>query len=131
MSKQLRNFVFTWNNPYGEKIGTLEAAHDKMVHLRELLPIQYIIYGVEKGEKGTPHFQGYIELQKRVAFDVVKRLLIIVISSLAEVASSKLLSIAEKKGTFTNGEVPRIKAIVRIYNLLNVLWSLIVLLRLY
>jgi len=21
-SKQLRNFVFTWNNPYGEKIGT-------------------------------------------------------------------------------------------------------------
>jgi len=29
MSKQLRNFVFTWNNPYGEKIGTLEAAHDK------------------------------------------------------------------------------------------------------
>jgi len=130
MSKQLRNFVFTWNNPYGEKIGTLEAAHDKMVHLRELLPIQYIIYGVEKSEKGTPHFQGYIELQKRVAFDVVKRLLIIVISSLAEVASSKLLSIAEKK-TFTNGEVPRIKAIVRIYNLLNVLWSLIVLLRLY
>jgi len=51
MSKQLRNFVFTWNNPYGEKIGTLEAAHDKMVHLRELLPIQYIIYGVEKVKK--------------------------------------------------------------------------------
>jgi len=53
MSKQLRNFVFTWNNPYGEKIGTLEAAHDKMVHLRELLPIQYIIYGVEKVKKVT------------------------------------------------------------------------------
>jgi len=119
MSKQLRNFVFTWNNPYGEKIGTLEAAHDKMVHLRELLPIQYIIYGVEKGEKGTPHFQGYIELQKRVALTLSNGLLIIVISSLAEVASSKLLSIAEKKGTFTNGEVPRIKAIVRIYNLLT------------
>jgi len=131
MSKQLRNFVFTWNNPYGEKIGTLEAAHDKMVHLRELLPIQYIIYGVEKGEKGTPHFQAISNFKSELPLTLSNGLLIIVISSLAEVASSKLLSIAEKKGTFTNGEVPRIKAIVRIYNLLNVLWSLIVLLRLY
>jgi len=104
MSKQLRNFVFTWNNPYGEKIGTLEAAHDKMVHLRELLPIQYIIYGVEKGEKGTPHFQGYIELQKRVAFDVVKRAINNSHIESRRVASSKLLSIAEKKGLSRMGK---------------------------
>jgi len=102
-----------------------------MVHLRELLPIQYIIYGVEKGEKGTPHFQAISNFKSELPLTLSNGLLIIVISSLAEVASSKLLSIAEKKGTFTNGEVPRIKAIVRIYNLLNVLWSLIVLLRLY
>jgi len=98
MSKQLRNFVFTWNNPYGEKIGTLEAAHDKMVHLRELLPIQYIIYGVEKGEKGTPHFQAISNFKSELPLTLSNGLLIIVISSLAEVASSKLLSIAEKKG---------------------------------
>jgi len=76
----------------------LEAAHDKMVHLRELLPIQYIIYGVEKGEKGTPHFQGYIELQKRVAFDVVKRAINNSHIESRRGSSSKLLSIAEKKG---------------------------------
>jgi len=131
MSKQLRNFVFTWNNPYGEKIGTLEAAHDKMVHLRELLPIQYIIYGVEKVKKVHRISRAISNFKSELPLTLSNGLLIIVISSLAEVASSKLLSIAEKKGTFTNGEVPRIKAIVRIYNLLNVLWSLIVLLRLY
>jgi len=119
MSKQLRNFVFTWNNPYGEKIGTLEAAHDKMVHLRELLPIQYIIYGVEKGEKGTPHFQGYIELQKRVAFDVVKRAINNSHIESRRGSQQQAIEYCRKEGTFTNGEVPRIKAIVRIYNLLK------------
>jgi len=109
----------------------LEAAHDKMVHLRELLPIQYIIYGVEKGEKGTPHFQGYIELQKRVAFDVVKRAINNSHIESRRGSQQQAIEYCKKKGTFTNGEVPRIKAIVRIYNLLNVLWSLIVLLRLY
>jgi len=102
-----------------------------MVHLRELLPIQYIIYGVEKGEKVHRISRAISNFKSELPLTLSNGLLIIVISSLAEVASSKLLSIAEKKGTFTNGEVPRIKAIVRIYNLLNVLWSLIVLLRLY
>lgn len=73
MSKQLRNFVFTWNNPYGEGKGTLEEAQGKMTHLCTSMPIKYMIYGVEIGEKKTPHFQGYVELSKRVAFDLVKR----------------------------------------------------------
>jgi len=104
MSKQLRNFVFTWNNPYGEKIGTLEAAHDKMVHLRELLPIQYIIYGVEKVKKVHRISRAISNFKSELPLTLSNGLLIIVISSLAEVASSKLLSIAEKKGLSRMGK---------------------------
>jgi len=80
MSNQLRNFVFTKNNPCGagyvftnrEEPKFLEAVA-KMEQVRGLLPIKYMTYGVEHGKSKTLHFQGYIELEKRVSFNIIKR----------------------------------------------------------
>jgi len=75
--------------------------------------------------------RGYIELQKRVAFDVVKRAINNSHIESRRGSQQQAIEYCRKEGDFHEWEVPRIKAIVRIYNLLNVLWSLIVLLRLY
>lgn len=91
---QLRNFVFTWNNPgkalvnemthnvEQELLSEKESYEDACVRTSkkyienlfetQQLPIQYIIYGVERGEKNTLHFQGYCELKRRIHFSRVK-----------------------------------------------------------
>lgn len=82
---QLRNFVFTWNNPGKALVSETpyikdyedactEAGKKYIEYLFESqkLPIQYIVYGVERGEKNTLHFQGYCELKRRVTFNRVK-----------------------------------------------------------
>jgi hypothetical protein len=63
MSQQLRNLVFTWNNP--------PADHERL--LREKMSIGYIIYQLERGESGTNHLQGYIELSQRLRFNVLRK----------------------------------------------------------
>lgn len=54
--RQVRSFVFTLNN-YTEE--TIQAIRD---HFHEA---RYIVIGKEIGESGTPHLQGYIQLEKR------------------------------------------------------------------
>ena len=56
---QLRNFVFTLNNWTQEEL-------DKILEL----PYKYLIYGKE-GVEGTPHLQGYVELDKRLTFKTI------------------------------------------------------------
>lgn len=58
-----RNFVFTFNNP-----GTFEY---------EELRAQssFLIYGAEVGDNGTPHHQGYCELNGQLRFNAVKALI--------------------------------------------------------
>lgn len=64
-SKQrLRNFCFTINNPLPTCVETMNA-----------LPTTYLIYGLEKGESGTQHYQGYCELDKQYSFKTVKTML--------------------------------------------------------
>lgn len=96
---QLRNFVFTWNNPgkylleqqeeseeyekddcfYDDlfDVETLREekakAYINIMFSNQTLPIQFITYGIEHGEKGTHHFQGYCELARRITFDRVKK----------------------------------------------------------
>lgn len=59
-NKQLRNFCFTWNN---------YPKNAKEILLK--LPYKYIVWGHE--DQGTPHLQGYCELEKRVRFNALKK----------------------------------------------------------
>lgn len=61
---QLRNFVFTCNN-------YTDLSIDKIKGLPDTLKCNYYIYGKEVGEKGTPHLQGYAELESRISFKKV------------------------------------------------------------
>lgn len=62
--KQLRNFVFTVNNPSQEDENNLQE-----------IGYQYLVYGREKGENGTPHLQGYCELTHRRTFVKLKEIM--------------------------------------------------------
>lgn len=60
----VRNFCFTLNNYTQEEEDDIKKIHH-----------EYIIYGKEIGEEGTPHLQGYIELTKKMRFSSVKKLM--------------------------------------------------------
>lgn len=57
-----RDWCFTHNNPKDEDAGNLRAwvERDNVV---------YLCYGLERGESGTPHFQGYLELRHPATLD--------------------------------------------------------------
>jgi len=55
---QLRCFVFTWNNYQRRDMVKLEA--DDW--------FKYCVVGMEVGDNGTPHLQGYVELKTRKRF---------------------------------------------------------------
>lgn len=64
-SNRLRNFVFTVNN-------YTQSDHDALLKL----PYKYIVFGKEVGgKKGTPHYQGYCELDKQYAFNTIKNMI--------------------------------------------------------
>ena len=60
----LRNFVFTVNN-YTE---------DELAGILGRGEFTYVICGMEVGEEGTPHLQGYAELATKKRFETVRRL---------------------------------------------------------
>ena len=51
-----RSWMFTYNNPQ-------ESGPELIAKLQEQEKIRYAIFQLERGEEGTPHFQGYIELK--------------------------------------------------------------------
>lgn len=61
-----RNVCFTLNNHTEDEAKHLESNKDKF---------KYIVVGVEKGEKGTPHLQGYVEMANPITFPGWKKLL--------------------------------------------------------
>lgn len=63
-NSRFRNFVFTINNWEEDDISRLMSLDPK-----------YLVYGKEKGENGTPHLQGYMELPKPVSFQTVQKTL--------------------------------------------------------
>jgi len=62
---QLTNFVFTLNN---------YTMLEELDLLCTGLPITYIIYGYEVGKTGTPHLQGYAELNHKMRIQTIKKL---------------------------------------------------------
>lgn len=62
----IKNFVFTYNNP--------TITPDQLwANLQS--KAKYLIFQLEKGENGTPHFQGYCELSRQSRFLSITRLL--------------------------------------------------------
>lgn len=58
----LRNFCFTINN-YNEE------DENQILNIKW----KYVVCGREEGKEGTPHLQGYMELDKRTRFNTVKK----------------------------------------------------------
>jgi len=59
-----KNWVFTLNNYTKEDIETLQQKDSEW---------DFIIFGKEIGEEGTPHLQGYIELKRRLTLKSIKK----------------------------------------------------------
>lgn len=64
-SNRSRGWCFTVNNPttYYEEL---------FITLRDDIPWQYIVFGRERGESGTPHLQGYVYFTNKKSFNQVK-----------------------------------------------------------
>jgi len=59
------NWCFTLNN----------YTNDDIIRLKTATPCHYMICGLEVGEDGTPHVQGYIQLLTKKRFEIVKKLI--------------------------------------------------------
>lgn len=64
-NSQSRHWVFTLNNYNDEDEATIQA----------LAGVDYLVYGRETGEAGTPHLQGFISFTNRKRFLQVRNLL--------------------------------------------------------
>jgi len=67
-----KNWCFTINHPTPNERADLDYLSDDS-H-RASVHCNYIIFQLEKGELGTPHYQGYIQFSKRRTFNQVKAL---------------------------------------------------------
>lgn len=67
-SSRSRTWVFTLNNYTDEEKAAVETLVDPPGFAR------YVCYGLERGEGGTPHLQGYIELESKRVLGSLKRL---------------------------------------------------------
>lgn len=68
-NRQIRNACFTLNNPTVEAPAFAQAVCDA-------LSPSYLVFQLERGEQGTPHFQGYIEFKGPKSFKHVQRTLL-------------------------------------------------------
>uniref|UniRef100_UPI004047AAC7 hypothetical protein n=1 Tax=Rheinheimera sp. TaxID=1869214 RepID=UPI004047AAC7 len=59
-----RRYVFTINNPTEEDEPTFLEPH-----------VKYLVYVMQKGEQGTPHYQGYVEFKSAKTHSAAAKLL--------------------------------------------------------
>lgn len=59
-----RRFCFTINNPTAEDEPTFLEPH-----------VKYLVYVMQRGESGTPHYQGYVEFKSQKTLSAVSNLL--------------------------------------------------------
>lgn len=69
--KQGKHWCFTINNPTEEDDKALTTLQEDL----ETSDCVYLIYGREKGESGTPHYQGFVSFKKRKHLNWVHKLL--------------------------------------------------------
>lgn len=95
--QRMRNFVFTINNPSESDYAAFHT-----------LDASYKIYGDEVGESGTPHMQGYVELNKQTAFSTIKKLLPGAHIEKRRGTAQQAADYCKKDGAFTEvGEISR------------------------
>lgn len=64
---KFRNYCWTLNNPTKEEVKKLIDLDDE--------DVKYTIFGVEEGEKKTPHLQGYSEFNKPIRLKMFKKIM--------------------------------------------------------
>jgi len=64
------NWCFTWNNPqqYDDNVDWSEVAEPPNAWSN----VQYVVWQLEQGESGTPHYQGYAQFTKRMSLKQLK-----------------------------------------------------------
>ncbi len=62
-----KNWAFTINN-------YVEADIEKLEFIFTQGHCNYLVFGLEVGEEGTPHIQGYVQFKKRLRFNQVKQM---------------------------------------------------------
>lgn len=76
---QYTRYCFTINNPFGDdkhddirRGSPPELAEVFRVRIKTPPTITYMLWCLEKGEGGTPHYQGYLEFDKKTRFGAIK-----------------------------------------------------------
>lgn len=72
MTRSAKNWCFTVNNYTDVEIQQLAEAASILLELKSL---QYVVWGKEVGETGTPHLQGFACFTKRITMHQLKQLL--------------------------------------------------------
>jgi len=73
MVQSAKNWCFTINNPTAVDNANLDYLTDPL-H-RVSIELNYVIYQLERGEEGTPHYQGYLQFNKRRTITQIKAFL--------------------------------------------------------
>jgi len=68
MNSIAKNWAFTVNNYDEDSLDILQ----NLVHLGK---VRYLVYGREISDSGTPHLQGYLQMDKKCRFKKIKELL--------------------------------------------------------
>jgi len=68
MNSIAKNWAFTVNNYDEDAVDILQ----NLVHLGK---VRYLVYGREISDSGTPHLQGYLQMDKKCRFSKIKELL--------------------------------------------------------
>lgn len=71
-----RNWCFTLNNPQNncEGLDSMQKEPPFLDASKFQFPVKFMIYQLEKGESGTPHLQGYIQMNNPQSFNTMRRL---------------------------------------------------------
>lgn len=95
-----KGYCFTINNPGAFDVIDLEQ-------LRNHCSLEYLVYGKEVGENGTPHLQGFVRFKSQVHFTAIKRLLTRAHIEAQKGSSQQAADYCKKDGDYTEyGELP-------------------------
>lgn len=86
---QSRNWCFTLNNYTNDDIKSLKS-----------LKCRYICLGFEKGEKGTPHIQGFIQFEQKIRLTNWKKINKKIHAEIMQGTIEQAINYCKKDGTF-------------------------------